>query len=218
MPSRTLRWGRLAVVCAAVGCGARKGENKEVARAPATIIGLVPNVSAVGVAPTVRVTAATAVTSQSQFRLEIAALKLHVFYEYRELVEKAPVSAFTQPIAVLTNADVVSFATSHEGEILLQLADAAAARIADVARVDMHPYRVLIDGRQVLLGATYTEIGAAGLRFPVLHYRAAGSAIRDGVRDDSAVIRLFCNQGFACSTESVKRMPIDELRAVFAPK
>jgi hypothetical protein len=151
----------------------------------------------------------TSPATSSKFRLEFATTRLNVFYTYDELVRRAPDSEFSAPAAVVTNADVVSVQTPAPGELMIVLTAEAAERVASLAKSEMRPYRVLLDNKPVLLGATYTEIGAAALRFPVLHYRAAGAR----PDQNQPTLRLLCEQGFGCSPETAKRIPSGEIQA-----
>jgi hypothetical protein len=143
----------------------------------------------------------------------VLAERVDVINEYAEL--EAEVAALPGTLAFsldLANVERAAAEASPAARFELTLSASASSEFAGLAALDLNPFRLSCDERELFVGVIYDFSGAAAQRTPVLHVEA---------EDDVLVLRLGAWQGawlFGGSGEDGElraRLDRSELRATF---
>jgi hypothetical protein len=146
-------------------------------------------------------------------RLDVLAERVDVIYEYSAL--EAELSTLPGTLAVsmdLANVERAAAESSPAARFEMTLSSGASEEFAALAELDLHPFRLSCDDRELFVGVIYPLVGAAAILTPVLHVES---------ENDVLVLRLGAWQGawpFAGSGgDDVLRARIDraELRGTF---
>jgi hypothetical protein len=160
--------------------------------------------------------------SQSPQRLQIC-LHNHFGnygYTYAELLERSRSEETTACVAVFTERDILKYRMSEKpsGRVELQLTAEASSRIArkregiykDVCEEGL--FTITLDGKSLYRGQCYLRIGAAALRYPVMHIESGN--------DGTMALRIGSYQGVwagmqAPDSSAIERIDPPQLREFF---
>jgi hypothetical protein len=141
-------------------------------------------------------------------------------YTYAELLERSRSDENTPCVAAISESDIVKYRVSEKpsGRVELLLTAQASSRIArkregmykDVCEEGL--FTVTLNGKSLFRGQCYTWMGAAALRYPVMHI---------DLKDDGTVaLRIGAQQGQwmgmqATDGAAIERIDPPELRELF---
>jgi hypothetical protein len=141
-------------------------------------------------------------------------------YTYAELLERSRSDESSACVALLTERDIVKYRVSEKpsGRVELLLTAQASSRIArkgegmykDVCEEGL--FTVSLEGKSMYRGQCYVRIGAAALRYPVMHIEPVG--------DEVMALRIGSQQGEWAGMKSrdsaaIERIDPPELRELF---
>ncbi len=142
-------------------------------------------------------------------------------YAYAELEARHGTCGLGECLATLTEQDVAAYvaARAPDGRVELELtagaSEALRARAPEGRAAELFgegPFAVSLDGRRLYLGQCYLRMGAAALRYPVMHVEDEDGRVRLRIGD----VQGRWAAGVAGGPEETSRMDPPELRALFA--